>query len=176
MWQYIGIALAVAAAASLVWGCASNQAKDAGLAAAHVVALEDAYDDAKAIDEAHIDDVPAKRRDKVKEAWATIEAVHQRVQDADTRKLVTNVDQARPIYAQAKQAYKTLRPVVGEMVDKGSIDGAQAAQLKRLDERARALDERLQSIDENTSEDTAAMLKAARDVIPVIGKVILALV
>jgi len=169
--NYSIIAIITVALLAVV-GCSVISGKRAAITASHVVALEDAYEDVGAIYQANIDKVPEAKRGPVKDAWATLQTIRTRVEDAGAKDIAKNAGRVEDLYNRARRAYMTMRPVAQDLIEQGKISGADAAKLKELDRRAKELDETLGDLTGN--DRIAAALGFARDVVPILGKIIVA--
>lgn len=119
-------------------GCTAQQGRDAALAAAHLVALNDQYDHAREIYRANIVKVPEARRAEVERAWAVVELLHARVNAGDVPALAESL----ALYEIARPAWAQLRAEAVALVAAGQIfDPLERARLIEIDRRARRLDE-----------------------------------
>jgi len=155
-----------------VAGCGVMSAKKTAETAGHVVALNDAFDDLEPIYEANIGKVPDAKRGPVKDAWQRLQTIRTRVEDAGPKQIASNAGRVKELYRRARRAYIMMRPVAQELMDEGKIAGADAAKLKELDRRAQELDETLGELTGN--DQIAAALGFARDVVPILGKIVVA--
>ena len=168
-------AAAVAVIFMVAAGCTTlgMSARQAAVTTSHVIALEDSFDRVEPIVEEHIDAVAPEDRDDVRQAWDTLLTIRDEIRDDDPAQVLTNVGRSQNLYRRSRTAYMTLRPIAKKLIANGTIPTEDAFALKRIDQRAQTLDDKLQNLERNQA--TVAALRFARDVVPLVSRVIVAL-
>ena len=147
-------------------------AKQAAITTSHIIALEDSFERVEPIVENNIKNVNSDDREKIRQAWNTLLTIRNEIKDDDPSKVLTNVARSQDLYERARSAYITLRPVAKNLIANNAINSENAAMLNRIDNRAQTLDEKMQTLEENKA--TVAAIQFARDVIPLVSKILLA--
>lgn len=176
-WSNIGLIAIVAAIAVVLTACgiSKKQAADLAVAANQAAAIKQQWEQVESSYQEHADKLQADRRAKADKAMQKLGSVIEGVDPDDPRAILKNVDQAKAMYRQARSAYETLRPIAKELIDKGEIKGGDAAALTRFDERVRDLDRRIDDLGDASDAKALEILGVVRDVVPVIGRVVLSL-
>jgi acetyl-CoA acetyltransferase len=154
-------------------GITREQAADIAVASTQVAAVKQQWSEVERIYADSRDAIPSDSRSDTDPAMEQLSGIVASVDSDDPNALLDNIDRARELYDRARGAYQTLRPVAADLIASGDIQGDEAAQLRRIDERIRDLDERLRDINEATSEDTLQVLGVVRDIVPVLGRIVL---
>lgn len=149
-------------------------ARQAAITTSHVIALEDSFDKVSPIVEEHIESVKPDDRAKVRNAWNTLLTIRNEIKDDDPSQVLTNVARSQDLYQKTREAYITLRPITERLIANGTISSEDAITLQRIDERAQALDDKMQTL--NSNEATVAAIRFARNVVPLVSKIVLGLV
>lgn len=172
MTSNITLILAIIAMAAALAACTNAQRQDTAIIAGNIAGLQAAYDDAAAVYDAHIDQVPASQRKRVASAWSTITQLHSRIADVSPRKLLTDAELSGQVYDMAKQAYMQLRPVANELIAQGDIGPEQAARLREIDRRAQRLDDAIERLSSSASTGQVELLRTARDLLPLVRLIV----
>lgn len=146
-------------------------AKQAAITTSHIIALEDSFEKVEPIVEQNIENVNQDDREEIRDSWKTLVTIKEQIQDDDPAQVLTNVARSRDLYERARNAYITLRPIAENLIEDGTISEVDSAMLRRIDRRAQTLDEKMKVLEEN--EATVAAIRFARDVVPLIGKIVL---
>ena len=168
-------AAAIALTLLVAAGCTTlgMSARQAAITTSHVIALEDSFDRVAPIVEEHIDSVAPEDRDDVRQAWDTLLTIRDEIHDDDPAQVLTNVARSQDLYERSRSAYMTLRPITKRLIADGTIAPEDAFALKRIDQRAQTLDDKLQNLERNQA--AVAALRFARDVVPLVSRILVAL-
>lgn len=171
----LSIILALAAVALVACGVTKQQAANLAVAANQSAAIQQEWSRVEELYEQHADALDESRREDLDRAMDELGSVVMALEVDNPRQVLDNVDRAREMYGRARDAYEVLRPAAQRLIEAGAITGADADALRRLDERAQDLDERIAAVGDAADANTLELLGIVRDVLPVVGRLVLRL-